>query len=407
MDPVDIMLNQQNVIPLYQPVISADTQQVIGYDVFPYFKTTENDLEPIAWFFQDSSIPEEFRMEINHILIQKALDYYFEQGNRSLYMFFNYDSQIILKDRGEGILNLLQNYHEQGLDYDKIIIQLKDHFIAEEIDSVRVLFNYLKSLGIRVALDHDGLKNGNLERLAYLMPSIVKIDLSFLNREGLPQLYRDIHNSLTLLSEKIGATIMFKGISTYSQLHHAWQNGGRFYQGSYLMAPQRQFVEPDACTKIIQRDFQMFVAYEQKKIKAQIDMATRINEKLKTLLAKIEINNNYDEIIQKVATACDDFTFRIYITDHTGLQLSANIEKNDEGTWELRPESRYKNWSWRPYFFETVARMTLEKRGFLSDLYTDIDRNEQIRTFSYPLNEQLFIFLDIPYSYLFEQEGLL
>lgn len=407
MDPVDIMLNQENVTPLYQPVISADTQRVIGYDVFPYFKTDENELEPLDWFFQDPSIPEEFRLEINHLLIQQALDYYIDHDNRSLYMFFNYDSQIILKDRGEGLLDLLHSYSDQGLDFEKIVIQLKDSFSVEDIDSVRILFNYLKSLGIRMALDHHGLKNGNLERLAYLMPSIVKIDLSFLNREGLPQLYRDIHHSLTLLSGKIGATIMFKGISTYSQLHHAWQNGGRFYQGNYLKAPQQEFVEADICKELIQRDFQMFVNYEQKKIQAQLDIASRINEQLKTLLAKLEINDNYDEIIQRVAAACDDFTFRIYITDHTGLQLSANIEKDKHGKWELSPESRYKNWSWRPYFFENVARMILEKRGILSDLYTDIDRDEQIRTFSYPLTEQLFIFLDIPYAYLFEQEGLL
>ena len=407
MDPVDIMLNQNHVTPLYQPVFIADTHLVVGYDVFPYFNKAEDELESLDWFFQDPSIPEEFRQEIHHVIIKKSLDYYIEQDEPSLFLFLDYDSHIILKDRGEGLLNILEGYKERGVQFNKIVIQLRDEFPQEEIDAVRVLFNYLKSLGILVALDHIGLKNGNLERLAYLMPNIVKIDLSFLNREGLPQLYRDIHYSLTLLSQKIGATIMFKGISTYSQLHHAWQNGGRFYQGSYLKAPQAEFVEPTICKETLQQDFQKFVEYKRKKIQAQSDVALQINQQLKTILAKIDRQDHYDEIIQEVAKACDDFTFRIYITDHTGLQLSSNIEKNKDGKWELHPESRHKNWSWRPYFFENVAKMTVEKRGILSDLYTDIDRNEQIRTFSYPLTDQLFIFLDIPYSYLFEQEGLL
>ncbi|WP_217349552.1 EAL-associated domain-containing protein [Herbaspirillum sp. VT-16-41] len=70
-------------------------------------------------------------------------------------------------------------------------------------------------------------------------------------------------------------------------------------------------------------------------------------------------------------------------------------------------EGRQKNWSWRPYFFESIVRMNVEKKGILSNLYTDIDRNEQIRTYSYPISKNKYIFMDIPYDYLFEQEGLL
>ena len=113
---------------------------------------------------------------------QKVTGLLYRTREPSLFLFLDYDSQIILKDRGEGLLNILEGYKERGVQFNKIVIQLSDEFPQEEIDAVRVLFNYLKSLGIPWRLDHIGLKNGNLERLAYLMPNIVKIDLSFLNR---------------------------------------------------------------------------------------------------------------------------------------------------------------------------------------------------------------------------------
>lgn len=151
----------------------------------------------------------------------------------------------------------------------------------------------------------------------------------------------------------------------------------------------------------------MIVSYEQKKIHAQLQLANRLNQKLKFELDKIQTDEAVDEIALKTGRACTNYTFRVYICNSKGLQLSANAEKDEDGQWRLYEDMRNKNWSWRPYFLENIVRMKVEQKGILSDLYTDISRNEQIRTFSYPLSDDLYIFLDIPYSFLFEQEGLL
>ncbi|WP_353626248.1 hypothetical protein [Bacillus sp. JCM 19041] len=36
MDPLDIMMNKNQVIPYFLPIISADKQQIIGYEVQAY-----------------------------------------------------------------------------------------------------------------------------------------------------------------------------------------------------------------------------------------------------------------------------------------------------------------------------------------------------------------------------------
>ena len=38
MDPVDVILNQDKIIPYYKPIISADTQLVTGYEMLHFFK---------------------------------------------------------------------------------------------------------------------------------------------------------------------------------------------------------------------------------------------------------------------------------------------------------------------------------------------------------------------------------
>ncbi len=145
----------------------------------------------------------------------------------------------------------------------------------------------------------------------------------------------------------------------------------------------------------------------EKKVKAQLNLTNLLNQQLKTAMNQVKAGASYDETILTVAKVCDRLIFRAYICNEEGIQQSSNAEKDPQGTWVLHEEGRSKNWSWRPYFLENIVRMTIEKRGILSDLYTDIDRNERIRTYAYPISPSVYLFLDIPYDYLFEQDGLL
>lgn len=405
LDPLEVMLNLKQVIPYYQPVISADTQLIVGYEVLPLFKEENGNLKQLDWFFDDGSIPGDFHFELNNDVQQKAL-HTFMESDQSMNLTFYYNARLLMKDDGESLLTLLQSSAQKGLDLHKIIIEIKEASITEQSNDLRKLIKYMKTLGIRIAIDVEQ-RNASLERLVQLEPNIVKVDAGFLDDDLLPQLYGDVHHSLSMLSRKIGAALLFKGITTYSQLNYAWRHGGHYYQGSYLKQPESNFVEADCSQEKIKTDFQRFVLFERKKMKAQLELTNWINEQFKMMLPSVKSDDAYDDIILKIGEASTNFAFRIYICNEEGIQLSSNAEKNAIGEWELHYEGRNKNWSWRPYFFENVMRMNVEKKGLLSDLYTDIERDERIRTYSFPISETLYVFLDIPYAYLYEQEGLL
>lgn len=50
MDPLDVMINIEQVLPYFQPIISADKQLVVGYEVKVYLQNG-NQTEPLDWFF--------------------------------------------------------------------------------------------------------------------------------------------------------------------------------------------------------------------------------------------------------------------------------------------------------------------------------------------------------------------
>ena len=88
-----------------------------------------------------------------------------------------------------------------------------------------------------------------------------------------------------------------------------------------------------------------------------------------------------------------------------GFQITGNVFKKKKNGCFSRSIS--KNWSWRPYFLANILQMRISGKGFFSDIYSDLETGERIRTFSYPLEGDMYLFIDLPYAYLYEQDGLI
>lgn len=397
-------MNKDKVLPYFQPIISADEQLVIGYESLARIDTEEGT-KSLGWFFLDKSIPDEYRQELDDHLQTLALEKLLEFTDQPL-LFMNVDLTILVQDNAESLLVKLQEYKAKGIELNQIVLEIKEEEIIKDVSSTKHLLSYIQSLGILIAVDDVGKNASNLEHLVQIKPDIVKVDLGFLEGDAFLQLYRDVLYSITMLTRKIGATLLFEGIKEFGQLNYAWRNGGRYYQGYYLGSPKKEIGNTLPAISL-KKEFHHFINFERKKIEAQYTLTDQLGQKLKNILKTVKVSENYDDAVLQVGKACQDFTFRIYICDQDGFQQSANAIKTNEGKFVLEHEGRFKNWSWRPYFLENIVRMNYERKGILSDLYTDIEKEEIIRTYAYPIDENLFIFLDIPYQYLFEQDGLL
>ena len=108
------------------------------------------------------------------------------------------------------------------------------------------------------------------------------------------------------------------------------------------------------------------------------------------------------EQLLALAHKLDGYSFRLYICDEEGFQISPNI-MCIENEWHVQPEAINKNWSWRPYFLKTIVTMRNDQNGVFSDVYSDIDTGEMTRTFSVPINADGYLFIDISYEYLFKR----
>lgn len=401
MDALDILTDLDNVFPYFQAIFSADEHRIIGYEVFGRYLSKEG-LISIGYFFEDEQIPEEYRLLVDNIVLKKALEKSLSL-DEDILLFINRNAQLLLNDEDESFLSILQEYEMKGIKLNRIILEIAGGLEQGDLEHLDHLLNYYRTYGMKIAMDKIGSdQNGQLDRIGQISPEIIKVDLKALRSTETSRSFQDVLFTLSMLARKIGATLLFENIEMVHQLQFAWKNGGRYYQGYYLQKPTEEFVDRGLLKDRLKKEIHEFITYEKKNLVSLLEMRDKLQSKLQLILAKNKRLESYDDWLTILSREFDEIAFRLYVCDEDGFQKSANMFKENQN-WILQKEYINKNWSWRPFFLENIIYMRKEQKGILSDLYSDIEIGELIRTFSYPINERDFLFIDISYDYLYEK----
>ncbi|RCW72015.1 EAL domain-containing protein [Saliterribacillus persicus] len=404
MDPLDVMLELKKVKPYFQAIFSADSHEVIGYEVLGRIEI-DNKVKSLGGFFHDPTVPDEFKIEVDQHIQGLALEKFIENGQDSL-LFLNIQANYLSNNIDNNFIDKFLNYQEKGLDLTNVVLEITEHDFSGDLSSLSNTLKYLKTMGIKIAIDDLGTGASNLDRISLLEPDILKVDLLALQNETMSTAYHGVIYSLSLLARKLGAELLFEGVETAYQFHYAWRKNGRYYQGFFLSEPIASFINKNILKEKFRKDIHQFISIERENLTKQYALSQELSERLKKVLDKYKKTKDLDDRLVEIAKELNDVCFRIYLTDFEGFQTTSNIIRMDK-EWTVDQTVRGKNWSWRPYFIQNLIRMQDEKNGILSDVYNDIETGEMIRTFSYPVSDGLFLFMDIPHIYLDDHQYLL
>ncbi|MEH7110152.1 MULTISPECIES: EAL domain-containing protein [Bacillaceae] len=403
MDALEILSDLQNVFPYFQPIFSADEQRVIAYEVLGRYQSDE-EIISLGPFFLDDQIPDEYKYEVDLIIVKSALEKAL-LTDEDVCFFLNRNAELLMYEHGEPFLQELLAFEKRGLNLSRIVLEISEQKYSGNLGQFDNLLQYYRTYGMKIAIARLDSESRIFERIGKLEPDILKINLEALKSTSTRTNFNDILYSLSLLARKIGATLLFENIEMSYQLQFAWKNGGRYYQGFYLHPPEADFIDRDFLKCRLKEKYHDFISYEKKKLETVYLTAEFFQNKVQEIIMKNK-KANYEDLLQVIGKEMDQIAFRMYICDEDGFQKSANLYKGKEG-WYSQEEYLHKNWSWRPYFLENIIKMRNERKGILSDLYCDIETGENIRTFSFPINGEDYLFFDISYQYLFEHDQLL
>lgn len=403
MDALLVLENLQNVKPVFQPIVSAVNHTIIGYEVRGRF-LFEGEWTSLGLFFQDPDVPDEFKIEVDTHLLKLAMKEMMDNGN-GCHLFLYRDAKQLLADGGGEFIEALKEFEAKGFALERIVLEITEHAFEEDFESLNHLLMYYKTYGIQIAVDHAGAKSSNIDRIRQLKPDILKIDTTII-RANRPDVFQDIVYSLSLLARRIGAKLSYEHIEDDHQFHFAWKHGGHFYQGYYLAKPDFKLLSNNSLQVNVGESIGRFIALEKKRIAQCLAYSVTCEEAVKRLASKWKGAEEADDFLKLLAVPFGQESFRMYICNENGQQISSNYRKRVEG-WKIEPEHKGAQWAFRPYFLENIMRMKKWTRGILSDTYSDIESGDIIRTFSYPLESDSFLFIDISSEFLFENDFLM
>lgn len=401
MDALKIMDQLDRVQPALQPIVSALTHQIAGYELLGRY-LDENQWVSLGDFFGDADIPDEYKNEVDHHLLNLAVDQMIKANHKG-FLSLNRSGAQLLDGDGEGLLKQLQTQEKKGFALDRFILEVTEHDIAEDFESLNHLLRYYKTYGIQLAIDHIGGESSNIDRIRTLRPHILKINASLTRSSNLEN-FQDILHTLSVLARRIGAVLSYERIEDSNQMYFAWKNNGHYYQGYYLGKPSCTFTNEHSLEISITQQIQEFVTREKELISQRLQFAETCHQRLKRI-RKWHDEEQSDQVLKEAQALFENEAFRLYICDSSGRQVSSNLRKQS-GSWFYEQHMRGSNWAFRPYFLENMMQMQRTHAGRLSDLYSDIETREFIRTFSYPLTHDYFLFIDISYAFLTENDYL-
>lgn len=386
-------MNQHQLVPFYQPIIGADQKSIVGYEILGRWKNGEI-FESLGPFFHSSKIPEQQKGYVDAVIRSKALQYIREIGNTESSYFFNLNLQLISPKADNDFYCSLYQVLETGINPEQIVLEITENTFLEGNQKMKERLKKYRYLGCKIAIDDVGKGSSNLERVAHLSPDIIKVDLSLVQKSSTERSYRDVLHALSILSQKLGASLLFEGIESLDNVKNAWKNGAQYYQGYLFAKPQSTFINAIDKNISLSDHLEQMIQKEVLKLNRHYSFEDQLNQHLQTALNEISFCSNFNEYVQQFIPYLPKACFRLYLCDKHGYQKSANFFMSND-TWNIQQEFTNKNWSYRPYFLRNIVHMQVNQKGILSEGYCDIESQERTYTFSYPVHHELYLFIDI------------
>lgn len=388
------------ITPHFQPIISVHDGTVFGFEVLGR-KLIDHTAETLGPYFGDQAIPDKEKLETDRIIRKKAFRHFSEQ-KEGFKLFININPAWILSHQGETrdfpTISYLKEYDISG---ENIVIEITEHQFNSSTKILNELLDRYREFGCLIAVDDFSFEN--FDRLIDFRPDIVKIDRKLIVDGTHKPEYSRLIRHITRFSEELGIAVLFEGIENEKEAQKAMEWGGSLMQGFIFSKAQPQFSGKFDYFSQVETILNSVVYTQTRTAKNVMILEGELNRLFHHDITKIVDHFDYrspDNLLHTIKNNLPEQIKRLYICRSDGCQISSNFTKlNGDPHFTEEIEFRGKNWGWRPYFIHNIIRTQHSNRGHISLRYKDIKTMIDMRTFTYHLTDDYFLFVDIESDY--------
>lgn len=379
--------------PYFQPILSLQTQQIIGYEALGR-RVSRGVVRSLGPFFQDRSFTDSEHLQVDRIVRSRAIGRMANTDSEAKLFINIKPSWIYRMYREKGELPTLQMIKRHGLEPSRIVIEITEEDFTGRLEELSEMISLYRQAGCLIAIDDIGSGYSNYDRIASVKPHILKIDLKLLKKSAEDRGYNAVLNSFSILAAQMGASLLVEGVETKEDLNHALQVGARYVQGFLFSPAEFELQQEDAYSGLLRESIALYTRRELARHHRLYAAAAMLSG---LVPAKVEIRSSADAdaLISKLLPYVNANVIRMYICREEGFQVSSNFTRAEDGSWRRDVRYQESNWIWRPYFIPTVLQMKHQRQGCLSQPYTDLDSSLTMQTYSCPLGEACYLFFDL------------
>lgn len=379
------LIEEKNVITLFQPVVSLKDKRVIGFEALSrgICSNTGKIIQPLSLFSMARASGCD--TELDRLCRRTALRSFKSiPGHEQFILFLNLDTSVIDRNDKESTRITQEFTDETGLDYSSISLEIVESKI-ENTERLAEFVEHYRKLGYYVSLDDFGAMHSNMTRIAVSKPDIIKIDMELIKNVSGNYYQQSIISSIIDLAKKTGALTLAEGLETAEDVIKCYELGIDLYQGFYFYRP---------CVDV----FTNFPFIE-----AKIDyIVHKIKHKLKeNVLIRKNQHSGFDYIINMLKKESsrkdmDEYTRflrhqlinfeeieRIFILDSNGQQLSDSIINIGSGMKKQRSfmmlHESHSDHSLKDYYYYLDK---IDSDRFYTETYLSAVTGRVLRTMS-------------------------
>ncbi|MBN9561767.1 MAG: bifunctional diguanylate cyclase/phosphodiesterase [Alphaproteobacteria bacterium] len=216
----------------YQPIVTLDTNEIIGLEALCRMRTVEGDVIPARAFHQ-ATADAHVAVELTQRMLAKVAEdmvFWQEAGVPARQVGINVSTADFYT--GSLARKVEQAFGPAGIGLERLMIEVsedvyigrRDRVVAREIEALR-------AAGVRVALDDFGTGYASLTHLVNVPVDIIKIDQAFVARLWPDDPSLVIVDGLIGIARRLGICVVAEGIETEVQASQLWSMGCKLGQG--------------------------------------------------------------------------------------------------------------------------------------------------------------------------------
>ncbi len=239
------VIKEKKFTTVFQPIVSLEDGEILGYEALSRITAEKSALSIEDFFDTAEQLGCLWNLEkiCRSIAIQSAV--HKPNGKK---LFLNVDSNVIQDP--EFVSGVTKDFlHENGLKTNEVVFEITERHDVDNIDMFQQVMKHYERQGFGIAIDDLGSKYSGLNRINYLKPQYIKVDIELIHNIQNSKSKRSLVSMLVRHCNEMNYTLIAEGIETKEELECLHKLGVPYGQGFYLGKPHVEFLEVERSIK--------------------------------------------------------------------------------------------------------------------------------------------------------------